>query len=101
MNSFSQFGIKAENKGFEGDKIKIVKILNKKITVHAFRIEDSKIFKDRGTCRCLHLQISIQDEMHVLFTSASALIAAIEQIPQAGFPFTTTIIAENDRYRFT
>lgn len=45
MNQFSQFNIKTPERGFEGDKIKISKVLNREIIVHRFRLEDSKIFK--------------------------------------------------------
>jgi len=101
MNSFSQFNIKTTTLCFEGDKIKMSRILNREIVVHHFKIEDSKIFKDRGTGKCLHLQISFNNEKHIIFTSSAGLIEAIQQIPENGFPFTTTIIEENDRFRFT
>ena len=101
MNSFSQFGIKAVTKGFEGEKIKISKIINREIVVHDFKIEDSKVFKERGSRKCLHLQISFKEEMHVVFTSSSCLIDAISQVPESGFPFKTTIIQENERFIFT
>jgi hypothetical protein len=100
MKKFSDLGIKTTTKGFEGDKIKISKILNKEIVVHDFKIEDSKIFTDRGTCKCLHLQISIADVKHVLFTSSGGLIEAIEQVPRNEFPFSATIIEDNDRFKF-
>jgi hypothetical protein len=101
MNTFNQFNIKTTAKGFEGDKIKMSKILNREIIVLAFKIEDSKVFKDRGTCKCLHLQISFNNEKHIVFTSSSGLIDVIQQIPESGFPFTTTIIQDNDRFKFT
>lgn len=101
MNNFSQFNIKTTIKGFEGDKIKISKILNREIVVHDFKIEESKIFKDRGTGKCLHLQISFNNEKHIVFTSSVGLIEVIQQIPENGFPFITTIIEEKDRFIFT
>ena len=101
MNNFKDFGIKPAIKKFVGDKIKMSKILNKEIVIHDFRIEDSKIYKDRGTGKCLHLQISVDVEKHVVFTSASSLIEVIQQIPAPDFPFTTTIIEENERFEFT
>jgi len=101
MNNFSQFNIKSTTKGFEGDKIKMSKILNREIVVHHFKIEDSKVFKDRGSGKCLHLQISFNNEKHILFTGSSGLIETIQQVPEIGFPFTTTIIEENDRFSFT
>ena len=101
MNSFSQFNIKSKTVGFEGEKIKMSKVLNREIVVHHFKIEDSKVFKDRGTGKCLQLQISINSEKHVLFTGSSGLIETIQQVPVTGFPFTTTIVEDNERYKFT
>lgn len=101
MNSFSQFNIQATTKGFEGDKIKMSKILNREIIVHHYKIEDSKVFKDKGSGKCLHLQISVNDEKHIVFTSSSVLIEMVQQVPATEFPFSTTIVEENDRFKFT
>ena len=64
MKNFSQFNIQPATKGFDGDKIKMSKILNCEIVVHHFKIEDSKVFKERGSGKCLHLQISFNNEKH-------------------------------------
>ena len=103
MNTFSQFKITLSSKGFEGDKIKMSKILNREIVVHHFKLEDSKVnaFKEKGSGKCLHLQISFDNRKHVVFTGASGLIEMIQQVPESGFPFTTTIIEENEKYKFT
>lgn len=103
MNRFSQFNIKSPQKGFEGDKVKIERILNKEIIIHEYRIEESKIkaYRERGSEKCLYLQISVNDELHVVFTSSAALIDMISQVPQSGFPFMTVIIKENGRLKFT
>jgi len=101
MKSFEQFNIKLTTKGFEGDKIKMSKILNKVIIVYYYKIEDSKVYKDRGTCKCLQLQISINEIKHIIFTSSSGLIEMIQQVPEDGFPFETTIVQDNDRFKFT
>jgi len=101
MKNFSQFNIKPKTKGFEGDKIKMSKILNREIVVHHFKIEDSKVFRDKGSGKCLHLQISVNNEKHIIFTSSSGLIEAIQQVPENGFPFTTIIVEDNERYLFT
>ena len=101
MNKFSEFNINTSSKGFEGDKIKIAKILGREIIVHYFKIEDSKCFKDRGTGKCLHLQISLNDEKYIVFTGSSGLIEAIQLVPENKFPFSTIIIQKNDRYKFT
>jgi hypothetical protein len=103
MNRFSQFNIKAPQKGFEGDKVKMEKILNREIVLHAFKVEDSKIkvFREKGSGKCMHLQISFNNEMHVVFTSSSGLMETINQVPGDKFPFITTIIKENERLKFT
>ena len=101
MNNFSQFNIAAPSKGFEGDKIKISRILNREIVVHDFKLNDSKVFKDKGSGKCLQLQISFNNEKYVIFTGSSGLIEVIQQVPENGFPFTATIIKENERFIFT
>ena len=101
MKSFSQFNIQAPSKGFEGDKIKMSRILNREIVVHDFKIEDSKVFKEKGSGKCLQLQISFNNEKYVIFTGSSGLIEVIQQVPENGFPFTATIIKENERFIFT
>jgi len=101
MNSFKEFNIKVTARGFEGDKVRIQKILDREIVVHQYKIEDSKVFKDRGTGKCLHMQIEFNNEKHIVFTGSSGLIEVIQQIPEGGFPFTTTIKRENDRFKFT
>ncbi len=101
MNNFNQFNIQITSKGFEGDKIKMSKILNKEIVVFHFKIEDSKVFKERGTGKCLQMQIAVDGKKHVIFTGSTGLIEVIQKIPEDGFPFTTTIIDDNDRYKFS
>lgn len=103
MNKFNQFGITVTAKSFVGDKIQVTKILDKEIVVYDHRIEESTVqkYRERGADKCLHLQISINDVKHVLFTSSRPLIEAIQKVPQTGFPFTTTIIEENKRFKFT
>ena len=98
MKSFKDLGITTTIKTFTGEKIGLHKILNKLITVHKFRIEPSKHNKGE----CLHMQIQIGDTKRVVFTGATYLIDSIRQVPESEFPFTTTIIQEDDRrYEFT
>ena len=103
MNKFSEFDIKAPEKGFEGDKIRIERVLNREISVLAYKIQESKIdeFKEKGASMCLHLQISLNGVMYVIFTSSVYLMIDIKQVPEDKFPFLTTIIKENQRLKFT
>lgn len=101
MHQFKDFNIQTTSKKFVGEKIRICKLLNQEIVVLDHKIVPAKHFCDKAD-KCLHLQISIKEEKRVLFTAAKGLIEAIEQIPETGFPFITTIIkSESDRYEFS
>jgi Tat protein secretion system quality control protein TatD with DNase activity len=103
INKFSQFEIKTPERGLEGEKIKITKILNREVTVHAYKLEDTKVeaFKKKGMGKCLYLQVSFNNAMYVVFTSGKALLEVIDQVPKDKFPFTTTIVEENGMFKFT
>lgn len=99
MKSFKQFNIQTTSKNFEGDKIKIAKVLNKEIIVHDYKIEDSKF--DKGSGKCLYLQIHVDNAKRVLFTGSVSLMEMIKQVAKEDFPFTTTIVRENERFQFS
>lgn len=99
MTNFSDLGIKSEVKSFEGDKIKIDRILNKTIVVEAYKIEQSKF--EKGSGKCLHIQIQVDGNKRVLFTGSSNLMDVIQRVPTNKFPFNTTIVKENERFEFT
>jgi hypothetical protein len=71
------------------------------LKINIFKLVDSKVFKEKGTGKCFQLQISLNDDMHVLFTSSIGLIEAILQITEDQFPFSTIVIESDDRYAFT
>jgi hypothetical protein len=73
-------------------------VLNRLIEVHEFEIKPSK---QEAGCECLWLQIVVNNEKRVLFTGSKYLIEMIRKIPAANFPFSTTIVSDNDRYLFT
>lgn len=97
MTRFKDLGIVAETKAFTGDKIKIDRLLNREITVLAFRIEKSK----HNDGDCLYLQIQLNGNTHVVFTGSIVLMSMIKKVPADAFPFQTTIVKENDAYQFT
>lgn len=98
LQQFKDFNIKPQSQAFTGDKIKMSKILNRRIIVHDFKIEDSK--QKSGT-QCLYLQISVNENKHVVFTGSTVLMETIQRVPPTGFPFETTIVKENERFEFT
>jgi hypothetical protein len=99
MKTFKEFGIKAESQSFTGDKIKISRVLNKEITVHDYKIEDSKYGDNK---KCLSLQIEFDGEKRVIFTGSNVLMNMIQAVPRdGGFPFKTTIIKDDERYEFS
>lgn len=100
MHSFKDFGIKPKIKSFEGEKIKIERIINKVIIIEDFKIGVSK-FKEKGNGDVLTVQIMVDNTKRVLFTGSVNLMEMIQQVPKEQFPFTTTIIRENERFEFT
>src|SRR5690606_24280650 len=94
-NFFKDLGIITENKPFTGDKIKIIKILNREITVHDYKIQDSKFEGKR-----LDLSIELNGIKHVTWTCSKIMMNTIQQVPKDKFPFITTIIEDNG-YHFT
>lgn len=96
MKTFKDLNIQVEVHHFTGDKIKISKVLNREITVFAYKIEDSKF-----TDKCLHLQIEMNGTKHVLFTGSTYLMIAIQKTVPGDFPFKTTIVENDERYEFT
>ncbi len=98
MKKFSDFNIKLDHATFVGDKIKINKIFNVPITVHAYKMVPSKVYKED---ECLHLQIEYKEEMHVCFSGSTKLKEQIQKVPSTGFPFETTIVNDNGMHLFT
>lgn len=99
MNQFKDFGITVTSKAFVGDKIKIERILNVNIQVHDFKIEPSKFEKGNGKRLCL--QITLGDTKRIIFTSSMNLMDMVQQVPADKFPFSCTIIRENEGFYFT
>ncbi|HXR85049.1 MAG TPA: hypothetical protein VN722_12105 [Hanamia sp.] len=100
MTAFKDLGIEPTVKGFVGDKIKVHKILKKDITVLDWKLDESK-YKERGSGKCLVLQIILDEEKRVVFTGSIYLIDIIKLIPKDKFPITTIIDEKDGRYVFT
>lgn len=99
MKSFKDLGVSPTAPVLQGEKVKIDRVMNKEIVVHGYQIKESKY--DRGNGKCLYIQIELDGQKRVLFTGSGVLMETIERIPKEAFPFTTTIIKENDRFQFT
>lgn len=99
LKQFKDFNIKPVTKGLEGDKIKIDKILNREITVHAFKIGPSK-YPEKGNGLRLDLQISLGETKHIVWSGSGILMDMIKQVPDDAFPFQATIVKENERLEF-
>lgn len=99
MNSFKDFGIKTELKNFVGDKIKMKKILDKEIMVHAFKIGTSQI--ENGSGKYMQMQIEFEGIMYVVNSGSIYLMSDIQKVPSHGFPFKTTIKEVNESHLFT
>lgn len=99
MKSFKELGI-ASPLGFTGEKIGIYSVFNREIVVYDFKIGPSK-FPKKGCENRLDMQIKIDEEERVVFTTSGILMDQIKKVEKADFPFTTTIIKENKGFRFT
>lgn len=98
MHNFKDFNIKPKLNQFVGDKIKIKSLLNMQIIVLDFKIEPSR--QKQGT-DLLTIQIEKSGDKRVIFTGSKTLIDQIKQVPKDKFPFTTTIVDNNECYEFT
>lgn len=97
IKSFKELGISTpEPRSFIGEKIPVKKVIGKQIIIHDFKVVPSNYSGNR-----LDLQISLNDDKRVIFTSSSYLSETMKQIPKDAFPFTTIIIEENDRFKLT
>lgn len=97
-NNFSDFNIEPELNSFTGDKLQVDDIINKKIEVIDFIIEDST--KKVGTKR-LKIQFKLNEKHHIVFTGSTVLQKQIQKVDKNKFPFFTTIVKESKHLKFT
>jgi hypothetical protein len=98
MISFQELNIKPERLLFTGEKIKIEKIINREIQVHAHRLGDSTVYQGE---KYLALQIEFGGEKRVVFTRSKVLMEQISRVRAESFPFKTTIKKEHEWLEFT
>ena len=97
IKNFSDFGITIKT-SFEGPKLYPEDLLDQEIIVHYYEIRPSK--KDRGESDCLYVQITLNNEKRLLWSSSSYLMEALGNVPESGFPFKAKIIKINRHYEF-
>lgn len=90
LKTFSELGIASEDQ-LTGKKIGISHVLNKQVIVKAFRIDPSK-YPNEGNGKRLTLQIEVDNEEHVIFTSSIIIQDQVQRVPEGSFPFKATII---------
>lgn len=100
MKQFKDLGITPNYKPMIGDKIKIDKVINIPVNVLDFKIEASK-YKEKGNGKCLYIQIEHNGEKRIVFTGSIMLQDLIQQVPKNEFPFSTTIIKDNESFIFS
>lgn len=74
--------------------------MNKEIVVADYKVEPSK-YTNKGSGKCLTLQIEYDSVKRIVFTGSTNLINQLEQVPKEKFPFKATIIKENKTFQFT
>jgi hypothetical protein len=75
-------------------------ILDQEIVIHDYKVVPSK-YPDKAYDRCLHMQISIDQKKHVLFSGSKNLVLHLEQVPRCNLPIATTIIKRDKKLMFT
>lgn len=100
MKTFKELNIKPSRRLFVGDKIKIARVLNCPIVVHGYQIDVSK-YQENKSGKCMTLEIEHNQARHIIFTGSDVLLDMIQQVPDAHFPFATTIIKNGEHYEFT
>lgn len=98
MKRFSDFNVVAPEKTFDGEKIKIFKILNREIKVLNYRLVDSKFKQSQQR---LDLHIELDGAKYIVFTGSVNLIKMITQIEKVDLPFLTVIEKDGESFKFT
>lgn len=102
LKRFKDFNIKPREKdALMGEKLKMDKILNREIMIEKYQIKPSRVFPDKGNGKYVEMQIIVDGLQRVVFNGSVFLMDALEQILPTDFPFTTTIVKENNCYLFT
>jgi len=97
MKKFGDFA--KEEKIMDGEKMKLVEILNREITVIGHKIRGSQYAKS-NTERYLSLQFELDGTKHVTFTGSNVLIDQMERYAEE-IPFTTTIVKIDKYFTFS
>jgi len=100
VKKFSELNIKVENEAFVGKKIDKEDVFDQQIILHDYRVVKAK-YQDKGCTQCLHLQISIEGKMRVVFFTSNNLIRQIEQVSKEDLPRETVIVNKDKKYSFT
>jgi hypothetical protein len=100
MKSFKELNIQAAPKPFSGKRYDVERLIGQEIIISAFKIGPSK-FPKKGNGMRLDMQITVDGEERITWTSGVALQEQILQVPEAEFPFKTTMIRANGRFEFS
>lgn len=96
MHKFSDFA--EEDQGIDGDRIAIENALNKEIVVKKYRLNKSKF--NRGSGKCLTIQLELNGKTNVIFTGSEVLIKQCEKYKDK-MPFITQIKKIDKYFTFT
>lgn len=94
---FSDFA--EEEQPLEGGKLRLDDLVNREVLVTGHKIRSSK-YKDKGSGKCLTLQVEVDGETHIAFTGSSVLIDQLERYRDQ-IPFLATIKKIDRYYTFT
>lgn len=94
---FSDFAISTS---LSGDKTTMNNIIDKEITVLAYRIFESHYSTEGKAEQCLHIQFILDEKTYIVFTGSIVLKEQLEQYKEH-IPFITTVKRIKNFYTFT
>ena len=89
--------IGGENGGFVGKKKDMDEVIDQPIIIHDFTIQPSKFPEKYANDKCLWLQIEMEGEKCVCFSSSKYLMMQLEQVSKDQLPRSTVIKKQQNR----
>lgn len=100
MKRFSDFEINVETDLFIGDKIKIAKVLNREITIKAYKIDQSKFVAENNPNK-VTMHIVFEEEDRIIFSGSKTLMRQLDAVPKENFPILAVIEKNGETYKLT
>jgi hypothetical protein len=100
-HKFSDFAKADSHLYLDGEKMKIMDILNREIVIRKYQITPSK-YNDKSV-ECLKLQFTFpgEEKHYVVFTGSRIIASQMRENADGNMPFLTTIIKRDRCFKLT